>query len=110
MSDIKKIIDCFESGRKDEDFINWTSRGYLNELKVSLPIFARRTEEAQLVVLVMNENECYSNTMIHPLLRHSGSEGTYFKIASRYYFPGMRKFIAEYVKNCAECNRYKPNN
>ncbi|GBM17650.1 Retrovirus-related Pol polyprotein from transposon 297 [Araneus ventricosus] len=27
--DIKKIIDCFESGRKDEDFINWTSRGYL---------------------------------------------------------------------------------
>ncbi|GBN51592.1 hypothetical protein AVEN_4713-1 [Araneus ventricosus] len=45
-----------------------------------------------------------------PTAGHYGAEGTYNKVASRYYFPGMRKYIAEYVKNCPDCNRYKPSN
>ncbi|GBM07666.1 Retrovirus-related Pol polyprotein from transposon 412 [Araneus ventricosus] len=68
------------------------------------------SEEAQLVVPCHERERVLQQYHDSPTAGHSGSEGTYFKIASRYYFPGMRKFIAEYVKNCAECNRYKPNN
>ncbi|GBN09022.1 Transposon Tf2-6 polyprotein [Araneus ventricosus] len=109
--DIKKIIDCFESGRKDEDFINWTSRGYLMNQGILYRYSPdTESEEAQLVVPCHERERVLQQYHDSPTAGHSGSEGTYFKIASRYYFPGMRKFIAEYVKNCAECNRYKPNN
>ncbi|GBM95588.1 Transposon Tf2-9 polyprotein, partial [Araneus ventricosus] len=109
--DIKKIIDCFESGRKDEDFINWTSRGYLMNQGILYRYSPdTESEEAQLVVPCHERERVLQQYHDSPTAGHSGSEGTYFKIARRYYFPGMRKFIAEYVKNCAECNRYKPNN
>lgn len=31
-------------------------------------------------------------------------------VLSRYYWPGMRKYIREYVKNCLDCQKYKPMN
>ncbi|GBL90086.1 hypothetical protein AVEN_115936-1, partial [Araneus ventricosus] len=45
-----------------------------------------------------------------PTAGQYGAEGTYNKIASRYYFPGMRTYISEWIKNCPECNRYKAHN
>ncbi|GFW50461.1 protein NYNRIN [Trichonephila clavipes] len=32
------------------------------------------------------------------------------RISSKYYWTGMRKFIADYVKSCSECIRYKATN
>ncbi|GFX08709.1 hypothetical protein TNCV_62361 [Trichonephila clavipes] len=32
------------------------------------------------------------------------------RISKRYYWKGMRSYITDNVKNCTECNRYKPSN
>ncbi|KAF8791083.1 Retrovirus-related Pol polyprotein like [Argiope bruennichi] len=90
-SELQKIIDCFEDIDKRVDFANWTQRGY-----------------------VLNQE--YSIATLHTLKRkklttHYGADGTFFfRISSRYYWTGMRKFITDYVKNCADCIRYKATN
>ncbi|GBN36737.1 hypothetical protein AVEN_26639-1 [Araneus ventricosus] len=38
------------------------------------------------------------------------TEGTFNRIASRYYFPGMRLYISEYVKDHTEFSRHKACN
>lgn len=109
--DLKKIIDCFESNSKDENYLNWTNRGYL----MSQGILYRyapesESEEAQLVVPTQERERILQEYHDAPTAGHYGAEGTFHKIASRYFFPGMRKYITDYVKHCAECNRYKPSN
>ncbi|KAG8228183.1 hypothetical protein J437_LFUL014418 [Ladona fulva] len=41
---------------------------------------------------------------------HYGAEKTTQKISSQYYWLGMHRQIREYVKECLECQRYKPDN
>ncbi|GBN77659.1 Retrovirus-related Pol polyprotein from transposon 297 [Araneus ventricosus] len=49
--ELKKIIDCFENSSKDENFANWTSRGYLMNQGILYRYSPEvETEEAQLVV------------------------------------------------------------
>ncbi|GBL79856.1 Transposon Tf2-6 polyprotein [Araneus ventricosus] len=109
--ELKKIIDCFENSSKDENFANWTSRGYLMNQGILYRYSPEvETEEAQLVVPFQERERVLQQYHDVPTAGHYGAEGTYNKVASRYYFPGMRKYIAEYVKNCPDCNRYKPSN
>ncbi|GBN53239.1 Transposon Tf2-9 polyprotein, partial [Araneus ventricosus] len=109
--ELKKIIDCFENSSKDENFANWTSRGYLMTQGILYRYSPEvETEEAQLVVPFQERERVLQQYHDVPTAGHYGAEGTYNKVASRYYFPGMRKYIAEYVKNCPDCNRYKPSN
>ncbi|GBM89956.1 Transposon Tf2-6 polyprotein [Araneus ventricosus] len=109
--ELKKIIDCFENSSKDENFANWTSRGYLMNQGILYRYSPEvETEEAQLVVPFQERERVLQQYHDVPTTEQYGAEGTYNKVASRYYFPGMRKYIAEYVKNCPDCNRYKPSN
>ncbi|KAF2881425.1 hypothetical protein ILUMI_24747 [Ignelater luminosus] len=39
-----------------------------------------------------------------------GVDRTYRRIAQRYFWIGMKKYIAEYLKNCGDCQRYKASN
>ncbi|GBM09811.1 hypothetical protein AVEN_234645-1 [Araneus ventricosus] len=80
--ELKKIIDCFEDINKSVDFANWTERGEK--------------------LLKLHHDA--------PTASHYGADGTFSRISSRYYWTGMRKYIADYVKNCAECIRYKATN
>lgn len=41
---------------------------------------------------------------------HYGVDRTYRRITSCFYWPGMRKYIKEYVKNCIEYQKYEPSN
>lgn len=45
-----------------------------------------------------------------PTAGHSGLERTIPKFSERFYFPGMRKYIADYIKSCEKCQKYKPSN
>src|SRR5262249_6161650 len=45
-----------------------------------------------------------------PTAGHYGEDGTFQRISKRYYWTGMRSFIADYVKKCPECQRYKAEN
>ncbi|GFW56326.1 transposon Tf2-6 polyprotein [Trichonephila clavipes] len=48
--ELKKIIDCFESMDKDENFANYTSRGFLMNQGILYRYSPESEEEAQLVV------------------------------------------------------------
>ena len=40
---------------------------------------------------------------------HWGLSPTYKMIADRFWWPGMRKKISDYVKSCDACQKSKPN-
>ena len=44
-----------------------------------------------------------------PTAGHMGITKTIGRIALRYYWPGMYRDIARYVRNCSSCLRYKPS-
>ncbi|GFX70922.1 retrovirus-related Pol polyprotein from transposon 17.6 [Trichonephila clavipes] len=48
--ELKKIIDCFESMDKEENFANYTSRGYLVNQGILYRYPPESEEEDQLVV------------------------------------------------------------
>ncbi|GFS74447.1 retrovirus-related Pol polyprotein from transposon 412 [Trichonephila clavipes] len=41
---------------------------------------------------------------------HYGKDGTFQKIAKRYYWTGMKKCISDYIKKCPEWARFKATN
>lgn len=110
--ELKKIIDCFEAKQPTPvDYARWTNRGYI----MSQGILYRyspdsESEEAQLVV--PEQERCLVLTEYHdtPTAGHYGGERTYTRIATRYFWVGMKRQILEYVKNCLECQRYKASN
>ncbi|GFY21582.1 retrovirus-related Pol polyprotein from transposon 17.6 [Trichonephila clavipes] len=91
--ELKKIIDCFESMDKDENFANYISRGYLMNQGILYRYSPESEEEAQLVVPAQ-ERERIQEYHDAPTAGHYGLENTYKKISSRYYFQGMKKFMS----------------
>ena len=108
---LKKIIDCFEKNHNDENFVNWTERGYLMNQGI-LYRYApdSETEEAQLVIPAEERQNILFIHHDSPTAGHYGEEGTYNRIAKRYFWIGMKSYISNYVKNCPECRRYKATN
>ncbi|GBN56824.1 hypothetical protein AVEN_39281-1 [Araneus ventricosus] len=93
---LRQIIESFESTHKDENFENWTGRGYLMPQGV-LYCFApdADAEEAQLVVPSHEITNVLKQYHDAPTAGHYGEEGTYHRIAKRYYWSGMRSPIAD---------------
>lgn len=109
--DLRKIIETFESPEKEVDYATWTGRGYIMNRGVLYRYSPdSEEEEAQLVVPQQRKAEVLKEYHDSPTAGHYGSEGTFNRIAKRYYWVGMRKDIAEYVKSCIECCRYKASN
>ena len=108
---LKKIIDSFESPHKTEDFANWTERGFLmNQGVLYRYVPEADSEDAQLVIPTHERESIMHKHHDDPMAGHYGEDGTFQRIAKRYYWTGMRKYISEYVKKCPECNRYKASN
>ncbi|GBM12759.1 hypothetical protein AVEN_247547-1 [Araneus ventricosus] len=106
--ELKKIIDCFEDINKSVDFANWTERGHvLNQGVLYRYSSHSEVEEAQLVVPFHEREKIFKLHHDAPTASHYGADGTFFRISSRYYWIGMRKYIADYVKNYV---RYKATN
>ncbi|GFW76159.1 hypothetical protein TNCV_2058061 [Trichonephila clavipes] len=109
--ELKKIIDCFENPNKGVDFANWTGRGYVMNQGVLYRYSPHaEVEEAQLVVPTHEREKILKLHHDAPTAAHYGADGTFSRISSKYYWTGMRKFIADYVKSCSECIRYKATN
>ncbi|GFY09986.1 transposon Tf2-9 polyprotein [Trichonephila clavipes] len=81
--ELKKIIGCFENSNKG----------------LTLPIGLGEEKEK---ILKLHHDA--------PTAAHYGADGTFSRISSKYYWTGMRKFIADYEKSCSECIRYKATN
>lgn len=108
---LKKIIESFESTQKTEDYANWTERGFLmNQGILYRYVPDSDSEEAQLVIPTAERESIMQKHHNDPMAGHYGEEGTFQRIAKRYYWTGMKKYISDYVKQCPECNRYKATN
>ncbi|GBM43638.1 Retrovirus-related Pol polyprotein from transposon 17.6 [Araneus ventricosus] len=84
--ELKKIIDCFENSSKDENFANWTSRGYLMNQGILYRYSPEvETEEAQLVVPFQERERVLQQYHDVPTAGHYGAEGTYHSSALPAY-------------------------
>ncbi|GFT94644.1 transposon Tf2-6 polyprotein [Trichonephila clavipes] len=108
---LKKIIDSFESPLKTEQYANWTERGFLmNQGVLYRYVPDADSAEAQLVIPTAERELIMERHHNDPMAGHYGEEGTFQKIARRYYWTGMRKYISDYIKKCPECARFKATN
>ncbi|GFU69557.1 hypothetical protein TNCV_1351171 [Trichonephila clavipes] len=87
---LKKIIEYFENK---------------NEKKVLI-----LPTEAQLVVPIHERQDILKIHHDAPNTGNFGADGTFERISKQYYWTGMHSYITDYVKNCTECNSYKPSN
>ncbi|GFV84625.1 transposon Tf2-6 polyprotein [Trichonephila clavipes] len=109
--ELKKIIECFENNEKSVNFANWLERGYLMNQGILFRYSpTSESEEAQLVVPIHERQGILKIHHDAPNAGHYRADGTFERISKRYYWIGMRSYITDYVKNCTECNRYKPSN
>ncbi|GFX58878.1 transposon Tf2-8 polyprotein [Trichonephila clavipes] len=89
---LKKIIGSFESPLKTEEYANWTERGFLmNQGVLYRYVPDADSEEAQLVIPTAERELIMERHHNDPMAGHYGEEGTFQKIARRYYWTGMRK-------------------
>ncbi|GFU88404.1 hypothetical protein TNCV_3353441 [Trichonephila clavipes] len=108
---LKKIIDSFESPLKTEEYANWTERGFLmNQGVLYRYVPDADSAEAQLVIPTAERELIMKRHHNDPIAGHYGEEGTFQKIARRYYWTGMRKYTSDYIKKCPECARFKATN
>lgn len=107
---LKLIIDCFET-LDHPDITNWTDRGYLMDQGILYRYVPDvDSEEAQLVIPLNSRLDIIKTYHSEATSGHYGIERTFYKIAAKYFWPGMRKSIADFIKLCVECQRYKPSN
>ncbi|GFS75294.1 transposon Tf2-9 polyprotein [Trichonephila clavipes] len=108
---LKKIIDSFESPLKTEEYANWTESEFLmNQGVLYRYVPDADSAEAQLVIPTAERDLIMERHHNDPMAGHYGEEGTFQKIARRYYWTGMRKYISDYIKKCPECARFKATN
>ncbi|GFV34898.1 retrovirus-related Pol polyprotein from transposon 17.6 [Trichonephila clavipes] len=108
---LKKIIHSFESPLKTEEYANWTERVFLmNQGVLYRFVSDADSAEAQLVIPTAERELIMERHHNDPMAGHYGEEGTFQKIARRYYWTGMRKYISDYIMQCPECARFKATN
>lgn len=108
--EVSKILKDLESS--DELSIQrWTDRGYvLNQGVLYRFVDDSESEEPQLVVPESLRSQVMYECHDSPTAAHSGIQRTIHRIAQHFYFPGMRRYVTEYLKTCTECQRYKSSN
>lgn len=105
---LSHIIQCFE--KHSDDAALWSKRGYVMNDGILYRYSNEDSDDAQLVV---PENERQNILQFYhnaDTAGHYGVDRTTQRIASRYYWQGMRGDIAKHVKECLECQRYKSTN
>jgi hypothetical protein len=112
MSDpeVRQVIDDLTTANS-EIAQPWTAKGYVINQGV-LYHYPQEgdDEEAQLVVPVHERPRILKEFHAAPTAGHYGVARTLHKISSRYYSPGMRIYVMDYLKTCLECQRYKQSN
>jgi hypothetical protein len=108
--EVKQVIDALTTANP-EIAQPWTAKGYVINQGV-LYHYPQEgdDEEAQLVVLVHERPRILKEFHDAPTAGHYGVARTLHKISSRYYWPGMRRYVTDHLKTCLECQRYKPSN
>lgn len=109
--ELKEIISALQNFEVVEVSKKWIDRGYF----LHRGVLYRNTEEqeddnARLVVPkdeVKNILHAYHDS---PTAGHYGIDKTTYQISRRYYWNKMRQDIAQHVRSCQSCQRYKITN
>lgn len=111
--DLEKII-CELENVSDAAAVGvkrWSERGYFMQQGVLYRYNPDvDSEEPQLVVPVSLHLDILEECHDSALAGHLGVDRTLSRITQRFFFPGMRRIVADYVKTCVTCQRYKPSN
>ncbi|XP_062528800.1 retrovirus-related Pol polyprotein from transposon 17.6 [Bombyx mori] len=107
--EVAKIITSLED--PEPVSTQWLDRGYLmNQGVLYRYLPDSDSDQPQLVVPITMREKILQEFHDAPTAGHQGVERTFNRISHNYYFVGMRKYIADYLKNCEECQRYKASN
>ncbi|GFV98197.1 retrovirus-related Pol polyprotein from transposon 17.6 [Trichonephila clavipes] len=108
---ILKKIDSFESPLNTEEHANLTERGFLiNQGVLYRYVPDADSTEAQLVIPTAERELIMQRHHKDRMAGYYGEDGTFQKIAKRYYWTGMKKYISDHIKKCPECARFKATN
>ena len=73
-------------------------------------MYRRRPQEKHQVVIPKNLiQKVLKENHDQKYAAHPGIKRTYDMISLKYWWPGMRRFIEEYIKKCDSCQRRKEN-
>lgn len=106
--EIRKILKAFLHPNDEEAISRWTnmlSQGVLYRYDLD-----NEKNEAQLVISYNERMKILQEYHNPPTAGHYGSDKMVKRIRSRYFWPGMRKDVDMYTKNCLPCQRYKVSN
>lgn len=102
---IKSVKDCPLKYRE------WRVSGgkLFKHVKPDFPSLGNPMENWKVVLPKPARLEGIKEAHEPSLAGHSGVFKTFSRVASKFYWPGMRNDISRFVRNCAICALYKPN-
>lgn len=109
--ELKTIVEDLEDSDPSRGR-GWSERGYLMSDGV-LYRCAPEADDADSACLVVPSHEregILADFHDAPTAGHFGVERTLQRIRARYFWVGMRTFVADYIRRCAACQRYKADN
>ena len=115
-SDLKEIYNCLENGTR-LDKAKLTNKGYYDQwakgrleaedeliYQYEEPKVTRIRQLRRRVVPRNLRSTIIAAYHATPLAGHTGIYKTYWRIAARFYWPGMYKDVRNAVNSCAHCN------
>lgn len=108
---VKEIIDSIERHEDNEQQKRYIDMGYiLNNGILYRYIPDEDYDDAQLVIPENEQIKIIQSYHNEATAGQNGIHGTIARITSRYFWPGMRQMIKNYVRQCPECQKYKSSN
>ena len=91
----------------------WRKAGRVHRVRSPLfhqPLFT--TDGATIVIPPVDslKREILRQNHDAPTAGHPGRDQTFWNLQGQYWWPGMRRWSAQYVKGCATCQQSKPIN
>ncbi|KAJ3524273.1 hypothetical protein NMY22_g11070 [Coprinellus aureogranulatus] len=115
----KKILNAEQKDEEAEDAIRLLLEDAKDEIQKDLEDWTLETREGKHMLFRQGKAYVPKDTELRrqivrnhheaPTIGHPGEIGTFNAVQEHYWWPGMRKFIKEFVQGCAECQQYKIN-
>ena len=99
---IKTLLNS-KPGEKMKNLEDWTTQSFEGK---NMLFYKGRNYIPDDIKLRRNITKRYHDSIT---AGHPGELETYNSVREHYWWPGMKRFIKQYVQGCADCQRYKIN-
>ncbi|KAG6464946.1 hypothetical protein O3G_MSEX014832 [Manduca sexta] len=107
-----EIIKDLEEPQEPFRGRGWSDRGFILSDGI-LYRYGPEEEDEETACLVVPEHErskVLADYHDAATAGHFGVDRTLHRLRARYYWPGMKQSVADYIKRCVDCQRYKTDN